>query len=277
MTWLYNVQQPRVLHVFDRACNLIDSAARVVSLVTPEIGNGPFNLVVPAVQFSDLITPSSAIRCGPGVFTAGDLTIHTGTASIWPSRIPNGSRVTTECIPTLLMVLRELPVLGSLAGLVVDLPEPDSALERHMLRNAADHIEQFIAGLLAFDRQLCAEGAMGLAGLGGGLTPAGDDWIVGALIAAHVGDFDSDVVALAKWTAERAAQATTPLSAAWLRAVSQRRFSAHWHSLLDAIEQTDESLIHSAAVTIAREGHTSGCDALAGFVAILMAGNDILD
>ena len=44
LTWLDTARQPHVLQVFDRACNLIDSEGRVISLVTPEIGNGPFNL-----------------------------------------------------------------------------------------------------------------------------------------------------------------------------------------------------------------------------------------
>ena len=45
--WLANSRLPRILYVFDRACNLINEPREVLSIVTPQIGNGPFNLVMP--------------------------------------------------------------------------------------------------------------------------------------------------------------------------------------------------------------------------------------
>jgi hypothetical protein len=50
-TGLANTRYPRILHVFDRACNLINERREVLSIVTPQIGNGPFNL-----------TPASRLR-----------------------------------------------------------------------------------------------------------------------------------------------------------------------------------------------------------------------
>jgi len=44
--WLANSRQPCILHVFDHACNLISERREVLSIVTPQIRNGPFNLIV---------------------------------------------------------------------------------------------------------------------------------------------------------------------------------------------------------------------------------------
>ena len=40
--WLANTRSPRVLCLFDHACNLINERAEILSIVTQKIGNGPF-------------------------------------------------------------------------------------------------------------------------------------------------------------------------------------------------------------------------------------------
>lgn len=46
--WLQNSSAVSVLHVFERACNLVNERREVVSLVATELGAGPFNVVVEA-------------------------------------------------------------------------------------------------------------------------------------------------------------------------------------------------------------------------------------
>ena len=45
-SWLMHTRRACVLHIFDRACNLINDRGKVLSVVAGEIGNGPFNIVV---------------------------------------------------------------------------------------------------------------------------------------------------------------------------------------------------------------------------------------
>src|SRR5215207_4421879 len=85
--WLANSRQPRVLHVFDRACNLINERRDVLSIVTPQIGNGPFNLVLQeAVCFSDFLRLESRVSVFPTQLLLGDLTIQTADAKPWSPR-----------------------------------------------------------------------------------------------------------------------------------------------------------------------------------------------
>ena len=44
--WLVDSGQPRILHVFDEVCNLINEGRDVLPVVTTKIGNGPLTLVV---------------------------------------------------------------------------------------------------------------------------------------------------------------------------------------------------------------------------------------
>lgn len=82
--WLANSRQPRVLHVFEHACNLINERREVLSVVTPAIGDGPFNLVVEdAVVFSDHLNLESSISNSPNCLNLGDITIHTQNAKLW--------------------------------------------------------------------------------------------------------------------------------------------------------------------------------------------------
>lgn len=61
-TWLANSRRPRILHVFDNACNLINEHGQVLSIVPKQIGNGPFNLVIDdKVLFSEYLNRESRI------------------------------------------------------------------------------------------------------------------------------------------------------------------------------------------------------------------------
>ncbi len=257
-----------MLHVFDRVCNLINANDAVVSLVTSGIGNGPFNIVVPPIRFSDHITPDSQIVCQLDALIVGNLTIDITDAKNWNSRpdwdaLQKNRHLLHDAIPQLTAVLQKLSPANSFASFVVNLPEPDSAIKKEMLRIARVYVDNLIRGLSSRNQALCLESVVELAGLGDGLTPAGDDWIMGCTLAAHI--FASPIAPLLAITA---AGRTTALSATWLRAAARGECGEMWHSLFGAILEGDESAIYAAAAKIVQQGHTSGSDALAGFVAI---------
>ncbi|MBN1286975.1 MAG: DUF2877 domain-containing protein [Anaerolineae bacterium] len=268
-----------MLHVFDAACNLIDESAEVevISLVAPQIGDGPFNIVTPPVKFSDHVSPTDRVVCRQNLLTVGALTVDIAPAPVWNPRPPwdalRGRRDRfRRCAPLLLGVLQDAPP-GSFAGLLTGLSAPasGSGVEAETLRAARTYTGYLMAGLQHGDQALCLKGAANLAGLGGGLTPAGDDWLVGCLLATWIGLPNPGASALAWSIAETAARHTTALSAAWLRAAARGECSALWRRLFESalIEGEDVSTICEAAKKIARQGHTSGTDALAGFVAWL--------
>ncbi|HXD11186.1 MAG TPA: hypothetical protein VN653_14060, partial [Anaerolineales bacterium] len=87
--WLANSQQARILHVFDQACSLINERREVLSVVTPQIGNGPFNLVIQDdIIFTDHLDAESRIFVRNEGLQFGDLVINSTTAALWLAR-PN--------------------------------------------------------------------------------------------------------------------------------------------------------------------------------------------
>jgi hypothetical protein len=120
------------------------------------------------------------------------------------------------------------------------------------------------------DRERAAAAVAELAGLGEGLTPAGDDYLVGALHAlwAVRGEGARE---FALEVAGVAAPRTTSLSGAWLEAAARGEAAPAWRHLCEALASGDETAVKRAIENVLSMGHTSGAAALAGFTATLTA------
>lgn len=186
-------------------------------------------------------------------------------------------------------VLATGPLRFDLEGLeVVDL-----RLHRRPLRVPADAIKRLVqsceplAEQDVFDRRLA--GALrsfsdggdphelaSLVGLGGGLTPSGDDVLVGALAALDLISECSPVAALLRPALVEALPVlletrTTRLSAQMLRAAAEGLYAEPVLALLDALARDDASpaVVERAAEELSRLGHRSGRDTLLGIAAAL--------
>jgi hypothetical protein len=256
----------RVLAVFERACGLVTHDGGVVALVLPEIGDGPLNVVV-----SGVARPFAEVEVGASVTVerarlgVGGLRIDLGDAAAWEPcpdwRVLRGRRDgMASRLPSLrACCLRHAPA-GSLLSLL-DGCSPSPAEAAHSaVQAAARALRQGWVG----DVERLREGAAGLAGLGGGLTPAGDDFLTGVMLwswLAHPAPSP-----FCQTLAEVAAPRTTTLSAAFLRAAAQGECSAPWHTLLAVLNGGKDIEITAAVQEILAYGATSGADALAGFL-----------
>ncbi len=104
-----------------------------------------------------------------------------------------------------------------------------------------------------------------LAGLGIGLTPAGDDFLAGVMTAlwfTAAPGYREICQLILNSTAEK----TTDLSYAFLKAASAGMFGEKWHKLFAALVQGSFDEINRAAAQILSYGATSGADMLTGFV-----------
>lgn len=272
-----------VLAVFERACNLVTRDGNVIALVLPQVGNGPLNIVVdgPAGLFAGVDAGTWARLEGERL-RVGKLTIDLRRAAVWESRPDWDTLRTRQAV-----ILSRLPLLsalclryappGSLLALLPDdvpgapsspnrcgsrcasLDEPSRAIFS-AAREAAEAIREGWRG----DLERLQEGAGRLAGLGGGLTPAGDDFLAGAMLWAWLTHPTPALFCYA--LAEVAIPRTTILSAAFLRAASRGECSALWHALLAALSEGAETKIAAAVRQVLAHGATSGADALAGFI-----------
>lgn len=264
--WLANSHQPRILHIFDQACNLINEHGRVLSIVTPQIGNGPFNLVVAdEICFLEHCDLESLIYLSSAQFMIGHLVIHTTDVKLWNPR-PDwemlharkgdiGDQLTQLRITDSLNIGGFDPFFGEHSGL----PITQSLISN--LSRLLVNVD--ISSVLNVTSQL--------AGLGVGLTPAGDDLIMGAIYAAWIIHPFEIASILARDVAETAMPLTTSLSAAWLRSAGRGEAGILWHGFFDALISKNLTKVEESIKNILAVGETSGADALAGFIGVFVS------
>jgi hypothetical protein len=253
--WLANTQSPRVLHVFDRACNLINEHGEVLSIVTPQIGNGPFNLVLEhEVLFSERLNLESVITVHENQLHLGEMIINLAGASLWH---PYPHWDTFHC------------KRNEIAEQLQQLEITD-----HKFSNSLSSC------LVHAELESSKHDAQSLAGLGMGLTPAGDDFIIGALYATWIIHPKQVASILAEQVANAAAPLTTSLSAAWLRAAGRGEAGILWHTFFDTLISAGRIAPPAcggvadptcAMNKILAVGATSGADALAGFISTFIS------
>lgn len=253
--WLENTRHPRILHIFDRVCNLINEGREVLSVVTSQIGNGPFNLVVgDDVLFSDEFNVEVLISIHDNQLQIGELAIDISNAKLWNPR-PDWEGLYTN----------KGRIFDQLSTLSIPGAEP---LLPMVL------ISDLSAALATADIESGKSLASQLAGFGMGLTPAGDDIIMGAIYATWIVHLQEVASVIANEIAETAAPLTTSLSAAWLRSVGKGEAGEVWHDLFDSLVSSDNLLLQEAVDNILTIGETSGADALAGFIEVCSAAKE---
>jgi len=239
LDWFQNGTRARVLHVFDQACNLINAEGNILSIVTPELGPAPFSVVLDtAVNFRRWLDAETMLCFEPERATLGNLRVDVVRPNIWNPH-PNWEKTNQRKVASALPFLqKELNASKILPGLPPDFPTEKNPVE----------LTNFFVGR------------------GSGLTPSGDDFLIGWMYGMwmifnpnHAGEFGEQVY-------NTAIGRTTSLSLAWLKAAAKGEAGHQWHQLVDAIAGETESEIQQACKGIIQTGYSSGMDALAGFI-----------
>lgn len=110
-----------------------------------------------------------------------------------------------------------------------------------------------------------------LVGLGPGLTPSGDDFLAGVMIAAHALRRQKVAARLHRVITPLVSRSTNPISGAHLAAAAEGAGSARLHAVLDHVLAGDLTRLPAALAEIDAIGHSSGWDALAGSAVTLQA------
>lgn len=270
--WLSTTTQARVLNSFDRACNLVNQDEALLAVIASPRGLNPFSLVIDSTDTAPFrgVSTDSLVRVTPDHLAIGVLHIRVEHAAEW-NPMPDWLAI-RECLaksPERADTLAVLALQARPRGSLLELYTTDARTERErvFLDRARGGALSLVTGLSEGSLELCLTGVSALAGLGGGLTPAGDDFIVGVLLAVWAGRFAPVAEALCKSIAEAAAPLTTLLSAAYLRAAARGECMLHWHAVFNALCSPSTTHLPLAVGNLLAIGHTSGADAVAGFLA----------
>ncbi len=257
--------------MFDRSIHL-RAGETFVCIGGPEIGNGPLTLI------ADSFRPSQRdLRAGQPAF-------------VTEQRITIGERVVLSlehCEP---WRPATWPIASSPARLAdtleilnrtAALEAPPEGLARPVLcrhegggswpRTARDRVagfERWLSALLATDGAAAAppDAVHRLIGLGPGLTPAGDDFLIGVLALLDALAEKDLHAALAGVLRQASPQSTSSLSHCFLRAAAAGHVGEHLHRAVSSVISGEAD----AAVAAARQiGHSSGWDMLTGVAVAL--------
>ncbi len=283
----------QALAVFERACNLMTADGDVLALVLPQIGDGPLNIVVDGAP-SDLalLKPGDPAQLTQDCLEVGNVSISLASTSVWEpcpdwDSLRACHKAITQQIPHLQATALHYGPGGSLLALLPDPLAPDpaglwssscSAKGTHELAASEPPREGQADAMLASaqvgaealrkgwagDAEELRSGASKLSGLGGGLTPAGDDFLTGVMFSAWLAH--PAPRQLCRTILEASVPRTTVLSAAFLSVAVEGECSTAWHQLLDALAGRKEDQLMSAVGSVLSHGHTSGADTLAGFL-----------
>ena len=244
----------------------------------PGLGGGPLNLLCDLPDAMDWaargLRPGAAISIGEKAIDLGrGLVLALDGARVWQPA-PSGPW-SQESLGKGLRALDRLTA-GALptAGLATFL-RPDAVAASAEARKAAPNVAILYAWLRgtpesnASPSHSVLEAATRLLGLGPGLTPSGDDFLGGLLIALRL--LNRGALSARLWTGLEAAAArrSLDLSVAHLSAAAAGQGSAALHAALNALVTGRADDLPTELERIEEIGHTSGWDALAGAVTAL--------
>lgn len=253
----------RVHSVFARAVNIEwrRPGPAFLTLHGPAPLAAPFAVALAAWPEGDRsrawgLEPGMAVFAEPGRLAAGALAVDWRGARLVDLRVMPGTEDARTVRARLAASLASFDGLAGAAGLASARGGAARAMAMQAMRER--------------DSLALAGAARSLMGLGEGLTPAGDDWLVGMLAALHrLGQrWALDDGRLASILVNEAPARTTTVGAAFLGHALAGEFSEVLRDLVTAVS-LPRAL--AAGERLAAMGATSGADTLAGLRAALDA------
>ena len=252
----------RVLGRFRRVVDLL-VGDEVIALALPAAGNGPFHIVVAAL-------PSF------GAFEAQGMTLswvgnvaHLGR---WRLDFGASPALWNPCPDWEALHLREerLAALRALAREATRACEARSPFVALLLGESMPKIVALERALVRRDASAFQEAVAAIAGLGPGLTPAGDDFLAGVMVASRLVT-DASYFDLPALILEAASARTNRISRAFLRAARDGQVDERWYRLLAALAgptsaPLEQRTLEQRTRAILAFGASSGLDMLAGFL-----------
>lgn len=256
----------QVHSVFVRACNLETEAGELVTVVSPGSGNLPHGIRC-AAPFARLRQGQAASLEGATLrVPAAGLVVDLTRAALWNGTVAAASPGLGGA--EVQRALRDHAPDQGIAPALFPSGSPRSTLERAMLARMAQVLPVLARATETRDAGAVVSALSALVGLGPGLTPAGDDFIVGYLAAlwsraCREPGIDALLRALAVPVGQMS-MLTNAISRQMLRDAAQGQFAERLIEVVRCI--CDGGDVAAAAVRALQVGHSSGADALCGLL-----------
>ena len=275
LAWVRAGRASRVLHVFSAVCNLINDQQDLLTLMLEPGPMDPFALLLAQppsfAGFVEHIEAESIISLSPGRIRIGSLEVVVDEPLVWTSQpdwasLRTGLHRKSHWIDLLEREVIRTRSAESLAALIGNPHASWHGTRTPWWAMAAEPVRSLLDGIASRDGQILSEAAFRLAGLGPGLTPSGDDFLIGVMYAARIMLEPGEADAFCETIMHASVPRTGLFPAAHLTAASTGEASGHWHGLLAACLAGEDDGIYGALDRLLAVGHTSGEDALSGFL-----------
>lgn len=266
--------------VFERSINLLIGPTILLTITSPSLGRSPFGLaaqgdlapILPTIRRADALTWHAG-----ALWAAGARLFTLAAEPPYPSGLAVADPHPSADAPTFHRLLQGL-VVGQPRGLAELLPHwprggPLTPVAEHPALQSP-WIARASTAMAVFGRGDAAElpaAAPRLLGLGIGLTPSGDDFLIGYLAGRLAQGRRAEVRAIGRALAPRAFTATSLVSASYLRHAFRGRFGSQLRHLIGVLHtpSTSPAELRAAASQVIAVGSTSGWDSLIGLLTAL--------
>jgi len=267
----------QVHSVFQRTCNIETDSGELVTLLAPGCGNLPHGVccappmgpLFPRLrQGQAAILEDAALRV-----PAARLAVHLSRAAIWNGTVAAarpGLPGIQACraLRELRETLREHAPDEGVAPALFSSGCPRSRIERALFARMAQSLPVLARATETGDAVAVVSALSVLVGLGAGLTPAGDDFIVGYLAALWSRSHrERGIAALLRGLANPVGQLslqTNAISRQMLLDALQGQFAERLADVVRSVCGGDN--VAGAAMRALEVGHSSGADVLCGLL-----------
>jgi hypothetical protein len=246
---------------FRHAINFLNEH-NLVSLVDTSIGFGPFNIVIDnfeSLNISHVIIGRSSILLDKNFFDYRKTPRYDSSLKIPALLDFDKLQINLHHFKE---ILKEHAPSGSLVFLLEETKETPSG-------NTFDRVlrERFIAGTSMIIQKKILEGVKSIRGVGLGLTPSGDDFVAGLLIALHIQQliFRKNFTRLIEDIFIQA-QNGNPLSTAFLRSAKEGRVFDKLQQTISALFDSEPDKLLKHTINLLTVGATSGADIAIGLI-----------
>ena len=276
-----------VIHsIFHHACNVSLESDALLTLVSSEKGNLSQGIRLgtpPKFTFLNQLRVGQPIACRGGILriSGSELSVDLRTASLWHIdlkglRVDLHQRDTAQAWAVAWLELEKHRRGNGISAMIAAIPAPrQNSVTSHVIKTLVERAVQTVPALIDATGNLQVDGAITairpLIGLGSGLTPSGDDFIVGYLAGLwSTAGSDSSRLRflsfLGAWLSQAAA-GTNAISRTYIKSAVNGNVSEPIATLAQLFGQAKSlDSVREATRTALQVGNTSGTDGVQGLL-----------
>ena len=273
--------EAKTIGVFRRSFYAENTFGRVACIGEQGIGPGPLNALCEFsvnVDFTEIIGVGSPVRLQNRLIRLGPkVKIDASRPVAWePEPLPDGWDLEFFMgnLPFLVQWIAETGPRDGLAPLIAQVvsgeeSSNEDAFQTVSWKGIAD-FGHWLSHSLNGEKTLeFPASARRLVGLGPGLTPSGDDFWCGVMIALRAVGCSDILGKVSGSVLKLAEERTNKISRAHMECAAGGQGAQALHETISAMGMADEARLRSALRELDKIGHSSGWDSLAGVVCVL--------